>query len=288
MAARKNQVFSGAGAEVAGHTQNQAFSAMPVNNILRDDFSYEVAVERIPLPSGGLVYPKNHPLHNVEALDIKAMTAREEDILLSRALSKQGTTMSALISACLVDKRVDPKTLISGDRLAIILGIRITGYGSLYKSDVSCQSCQISTRNDFDIGQLDVKPLEIAPAGDENLFEFVLPMTNKRVLFKFLTGQDEEDNTALIERKQKLFPNAPEGVVTTRLESHIVSIDGISDKSKISKFVSAMPAGDSRALRTYIEKHEPGVNLEVSWQCPHCSFDNKNALPMGSLFFWAD
>jgi|LakMenEpi03Aug12_release.lakeMendotaPanAssembly.Ray.scaffolds.fasta_scaffold349760_1 hypothetical protein len=288
MAARKNQVFSGAGGD-PDHAQSQSMaSSMPVVNVLRDDFGYEVPVERIPLPSGGLVYPRNHPLHNVEAIDIKAMTAREEDILLSRALSKQGTTMSALISACLVDKRIDPRTLISGDRLAIVLGIRITGYGSQYKSDVSCQSCQVSSRNDFDIGQLDVKPLEIAPSGDENLFEFVLPMTKKRVLFKFLTGQDEEDNNAIIERKQKLFPNAPEGVVTTRLESHIVSVDGVSDKSKISKFVSAMPAGDSRALRTYIEKNEPGVNLEVSWRCSYCGFDNRNTLPMGTLFFWAD
>lgn len=287
MATRKNQVFSGA-QDAPAASPGQSLAAMPVSNVLKDDFNYEVPVERIPLPSGGLVYPKNHPLYGVNAVDIRAMTAREEDILLSRALSKAGTTMSTLISSCLIDKRIDSKTLISGDRLAIIMGIRITGYGSSYKTSVDCQSCGVSSKNEFDLGQLDVKSLEIAPTGDENLFEFTLPMSKKRVLFKFMTGQDEEESNALIERKQKLFPGSPEGIVTTRLETHIVSVDGVSDRSKISRFVSSMPAGDSRALRTYIEKNEPGVNLEVSWDCLHCSHENKNTLPTGALFFWTD
>lgn len=287
MATRKNQVFSGA-QDAPGTSPGQALGAMPVSNVLKDDFNYEVPVERIPLPSGGLVYPKNHPLYGVNAVDIRAMTAREEDILLSRALSKQGTTMSTLISSCLIDKRIDSKTLISGDRLAIILGIRITGYGSSYKTAVDCQSCGETSKNEFDLGELDVKPLEIAPSGDENLFEFILPMSKKRVLFKFMTGHDEEESTAVIERKQKLFPGAPEGIVTTRLESHIVSVDGVTDKVKISRFVSSMLAGDSRALRNHIEKNEPGVNLEVAWGCMHCGHVNKNTLPTGALFFWTD
>ena len=287
MATRKNQVFSGA-QDAPAVSPGQSLAAMPVSNVLKDDFNYEVPVERIPLPSGGLVYPKNHPLYGVNAVDIRAMTAREEDILLSRALSKAGTTMSTLISSCLIDKRIDSKTLISGDRLAIIMGIRITGYGSSYKTSVDCQSCGAVSKNEFDLGQLDVKALEIAPTGDENLFEFILPMSKKRVLFKFMTGQDEEESNAVIERKQKLFPGAPEGIVTTRLESHIVSVDGVTDKTKISRFVSSMLAGDSRALRNYIEKNEPGVNLEVEWGCVHCGHENKNTLPTGALFFWTD
>jgi hypothetical protein len=287
MATRKNQVFSGA-QDTPGASPGQSLAAMPVSNVLKDDFNYEVPVERIPLPSGGLVYPKNHPLYGVNAVDIRAMTAREEDILLSRALSKQGTTMSTLISSCLMDKRIDSKTLISGDRLAIILGIRITGYGSSYKTSVECQSCSETSKNEFDLGELDVKPLDISPTGDENLFEFILPMSKKRVLFKFMTGQDEEESTAVIERKQKLFPGAPEGIVTTRLESHIVSVDGVTDKVKISRFVSSMLAGDSRALRNHIDKNEPGVNLEVGWECLHCGHTNRNTLPTGALFFWAD
>jgi len=287
MATRKNQVFSGA-QDAPAASPGQSLAAMPVSNVLKDDFNYEVPVERIPLPSGGLVYPKNHPLYGVNAVDIRAMTAREEDILMSRALSKSGSTMSSLISSCLVDRRIDSKTLISGDRLAIIMGIRITGYGSRYKTAVDCQSCGVVSKNEFDLGELDVKPLEIEPSGDDNLFEFILPMSKKRVLFKFMTGQDEEESNAIIERKQKLFPGAPEGIVTTKLESHVVSVDGVTDKTKIARFVSSMLAGDSRALRNYIDKNEPGVNLEVSWDCEHCSHSNKNTLPTGALFFWTD
>jgi hypothetical protein len=263
-------------------------SSMPTSNILRDEFGYEVPVERIPLPSNGLVYPQGHPLHGVDAVDIKAMTAREEDILMSRALQKQGSTISALLQSCISDKRIDPKSLISGDRLAITLGIRITGYGSRYVANIGCQSCQSVSKQEFDIGGLDVKPLTLEPVSGGNLFEFVLPMSGKRVHFHFMTGKEEEDYTAMLERKQKLFPGAPEGSVTSRLETHIDSVDGVTDKSKISKFVASMPAGDARALRNFIDSNEPGVDLGVGWNCPSCNYENKNTLPLGPLFFWTE
>jgi len=283
---RKNQVFSSA--QQADSAPQQMASAMPTTNVLRDDFGYEVPVERIPLPSGGLVYPVGHPLHGVDAVDIKAMTAKEEDILMSRALQKQGSTISALLSSCLTDRRIDPKTLISGDRLAITLGIRITGYGSQYKVNVGCQSCQQVSKQEFDIGGLDIKPLSIEPVSGGNLFEFTLPMSKKRVLFHFMSGKEEEEYTATLERKQKLFPGAIEGAVTMRLETQIDSVDGVSDKNKISRFITSMPAGDARALRNYIESNEPGVDLEIKWNCTECGHTNKNALPMGSLFFWSE
>lgn len=285
MASRKNQVFTNAPESAS---VSQKIGMMPTTNVLKDDFGYEVPIERIPLPSGGLVYPPGHPLHGSDSINIRAMTAKEEDILMSRALAKQGTTLSTLISSCIEDKRIDPRDMISGDRLAVILGIRITGYGANYKVDVGCTSCGSASRQEFDIGDLAIKTLSLEPTSDSSRFEFLLPMSKKRVIFHFLTGAEEESLNAALERKQKLFPSAPEGAVTTKLEFHIDSIDGITDRNKISRFVSSMIAGDARALRSYIEENEPSVDLNVQWICTNCKAPNKGALPTGSLFFWSN
>jgi hypothetical protein len=253
---------------------------------MRDDFGFEVPTEAVPLPSLGLVYPDTNPLHSAETVEIRAMTAREEDILTSRALIKKGTVITHLLQSCMVDKRVNVQDMLTGDRNAVMVALRITGYGSEYVAEAECPACNTKSKQNFDLSGLPIKPLEIKPCNaGENLFDFTLPVTKKSVKFKFLTGNDEEEILQIQERKKKTGAIS-DSLVTTRLQYSLVSVDGKADKALISNFIRNMPARDSLSLRQFIDKNEPGVDMKVDLECPSCSETTEIRMPMGASFFW--
>ena len=263
-------------------------SGMPTRNVMKDDFGFEIPVDSVPLPSRGVVYPTDSVLHGVETVEIRAMTAREEDILTSRALIKKGTVISELIKSCLVNKDIDVGEMIAGDRNAIMTALRITGYGSDYRVEVDCPACSERSKQDFNLTELPIKRLETNPIADgANLFEFTLPVTKKDVRFKFLTGKDEEEISITLERKKKTGLQG-ENLVTTRLSHSLVSVEGITDKSKVNMFISNMPARDSLALRRHIDGNEPGIEMKTWMDCPHCMESSEVRLPIGASFFWPD
>lgn len=261
---------------------------IPKVNVMRDDFGWEVPVETVPVPSQGKVYPAENPVHGAETVDIRAMTAREEDILTSRALIKRGTVITELIESCLTDKRIRAGDLIIGDRNALMIAIRITGYGQAYTTRATCPKCGAVNQDEFNLAELGIKPLEIEPVMQgENRFEYVLPVTKKKVEFKFLTGTDEEEMTAEAEKLRLIFPDKKtENLVTRRLEKTVVSVDGITDRNKIKTFINNMPARDSRELRAYMVRHEPGVDMSTVLDCSSCGVSSRVQLPLGTGFFW--
>ncbi len=258
------------------------------SNILADDFGWEVPVETVPIPSQGVVYEPDTNLHGVQTVNIRSMTAREEDILTSPALIKNGTVISELIKSCVCDNNVDVNKMLLGDRNAVMILIRITGYGSEYKADVTCPACSERSQQSFDLSGLEIKPLEISPVTKgENRFEFKLPVTKKIVHFKFLTGEDELRISKETTKLQQLFPDKnTEDRVTGRLAHSILSVDGIEDRHKIKMFIQNMPARDSRALRTYMSEKEPGVDMRCAMSCPSCDTASMIDLPIGINFFW--
>lgn len=274
-----NEVFSANQAHRAG---------FQTRNVMADDFGYEVPVEAVPLPSGGRVYPAESGLHGQETVDIRAMTAREEDILTSRALIKKGTVITHLIQSCLVDKAIDVNQMIIGDRNAIMTALRVTGYGSEYTVDVTCPACSENSKQDFQLTELPIKRLAIEPMAEgANVFQTKLPLTKKTIHFKFLTGEDEAQLTILMERNKKQGA-AGENLITTRLQHQILAIDSVKDRSKINTFIRNMPARDSLHLRKFIDKNEPGLGMKTWMDCPHCMESSEVRLPMGASFFWPD
>tara|TARA_R100000664_G_C2759912_1_gene150293 strand:- start:4852 stop:5655 length:804 start_codon:yes stop_codon:yes gene_type:complete len=263
---------------------------LPKQDLVKEKFNWEIPVEAIPLPSEGKVYPKSSPLHGREMLEIKAMTAQEEDILSSPGLIKQGTVLNHLIASCLIDKSIDVGEMLAGDRNAIMVAIRITGYGSDYRVKATCPSCTRTSDQQFNLGQLEIKRLTLKSVSpDGNVFEFVLPVTGKTVNFKFMTGNDEARRSTHMDRMEKA--TGPLGIVrgvTSRLEYQIISIDGVEDTNAIKQFISKMPAKDSKTLRKFIKDNEPGVDLSGNIFCPHCSYEGRVALPIGASFFWPD
>jgi len=267
---------------------NDALSQIPRSNPLEDDFNWTVPVESVPLPSNGKIYPKNNPLHNLELIQIKAMTAQEEDILMSRALIKEGTVLTHLLNSCMINKNINARDLISGDRNALLVAVRITGYGAAYKAEVSCPECNTKQHHDFDLADLAIKRLKIEPVSPGvNQFEIVLPVSKKRVSFKFMTGRDEEEQATVAERRRKAMPDIQvDNVITSRLEACVVAIDGITDRNKLNYFIRSMPALDSKTLRSYINDNEPGIDMNASFKCVQCRSDARVSLPLGASFFW--
>jgi len=280
----KNEVFAASQAKTA----QQVAGGHQVSNVMRDDFGYEIPVENVPLPSGGTVYDVDGPLYGQETIEIKAMTAKDEDILTSKALIKKGTVITQLIKNCLVNKQVDVDSMLVGDRNAIMTALRITGYGAEYTVEVDCPACGERSKQEFSLTDLPIKRLDANPvAQGANLFEFKLPMTAKKVRFKFLTGADEAEITVAMERRKKQGMQA-DSLVTSRLQHSIVAIDGVNDRNKINMFIRSMPARDSLALRRHIDKAEPGVDMKSWMTCPHCLEHSEVRLPMGASFFWPD
>lgn len=275
-----NQVFNAQAAQMAG---------MQTRNVMKEDFDMEVAVDAVPLPSEGKIYPEGTSVHNCQTVEIRAMTAREEDILTSRALIKKGTVISELLRSCLVDKSINVDGMISGDRNALMTAIRITGYGADYEVEVSCPECSESSKQTFNLAELPIKRLEIEPIEPgTNRFTFVLPVSKKQVVFRFLTGQDEQNMSIETDRRKKKLGSDVDSLVTNRLLYSIMAVDGVEDRSKIAQFVKNMPARDSRSLRKFMDDSEPGIEMKSWMDCPNCSESSEVTLPIGVSFFWPD
>jgi len=273
--------------------RNEVFGATPpvgvaTRNVMRDDFGMEVPVETVPLPSAGAIYPAGSPVSGRDTVDIRCMTAKEEDILTSRALIKKGTVITELLKSCLIDKEIEPDMLIAGDRNAIMTAIRVTGYGADYTVDVDCPACGEKSKQNFKLTDLPIRRLEISPVEfGRNLFEFRLPASGKTVQFKFLNGKDELDIAVTAERKKKQGQQT-DNLVTQKLMYSVVAVDGLTDKVKVQSFIRNMPARDSLALRKFMDANEPGIDMKSWMTCPSCDETSEVRLPLGVSFFWPD
>jgi len=283
---QRNAVFSG---NPSGQPPAGIDPRMPMQSAsdkVKAEFGLDIPLETVPLPSSGKVYSQNSSLFNVETVEIRSMTAREEDILTSRALLKKGTVISELIRSCLVDRTISPNDLLSGDRNALMVAIRITGYGSDYNAEIECNECGAKTQHEFNLADLPVRRLSLSPISPGvNVFEYVLPKSRKNVKFRFLMGRDEEEIMAMNEKQKKLGLST-ESNITTNLMHTIVSIDGIEDRAKISNFIRLMPARDSLALRNYIKENEPGVLMKQETTCSACGHTEEVTIPLGINFLW--
>lgn len=281
---QRNQVFTQGAPQVDVTTGIRKES---VAEKLQREFGIVIPAEVVTLPSGGTIYPPESGLHKKKDLQIKAMTTKEEDILTSRALIKKGTVINELIKSCVTEPGIDLDALIAGDRNALMIGIRCTGYGSLYKPTMECPSCGAQSEQQFDLGQLAIKPLEAEPVSEGvNEFAFKLPKTGATVTFKFLTGKDEEELLATQERKKKLVASQVDTLISDQLKAAILSVNNVRDRGKLAFFVDNMQGQDSLALREHMGKIQPGIDMTAVFECDKCSHTEEVQIPIGIEFFW--
>ena len=244
--------------------------------------------ERIDLPSKGYFYSDNDPL-SLGYIDMKMMTAKEEDILTSPNLLKKGIAIDKLLESLLVDKSIKLNNLLTGDKNALIFAARRLAYGDNYGPvDVTCPKCQAINKVNVDLGELKEKELDESNfQKGTNAFDYTLPNSNVSIKFKFLTDDDEKliekENVSML--KINKF-NSTE--VTSRLKRMIIEVNGDSDPAKIKSFVDGMQSRDSLALRQHIRESTPDINSTFDFCCKECSAEERAAVPMTVQFFWPD
>jgi hypothetical protein len=238
---------------------------------------FKLPTEIVELPSKGLLYPEDSELAK-GTIEIKYMTAKEEDILTNQSYIKNGTVLDKLIKSLIVSK-INYDDLLIGDKNAIMIAARILGYGAEYTFNY------LNETHTVDLSQIENKPLkEELFTNNINEFTFTLPKSGNVVTFKLLSHKDEQDINRELEGLKKINKDSsPE--LSTRLKYLITSVEGKRDKKDIRDFVdNYLLAQDSRALREYIKEIQPDVDLTFF---PDGSDDRIN-IPIGINFFWPD
>lgn len=247
---------------------------------------FAIPFDTVPLPSKGLLY-KDGPLAGVESVEIHYLTAIQEDILTSPNLLSSGLMLDTLIRSVLKDKTIDPSVLTLGDRNAIVIWLRSTGYGAEYPVRIGCGSCGNEWIHEFDLGSLEVRELETLPDAD-GLFSFDLPRLKSTVKFQILTSQHEADILKRVEAIQKQQGSQTDHSMSLKMVASIVSFDGESDSIQVKNFVENMPVGDARAFREYLNSIEPGILMTQDATCPKCQSVTQEVIPIRGNFFWPD
>ena len=249
--------------------------------------SFVIPTEMVDIPSKGKFYPEGHPLHNKEFIEIRHMTAKQEDILTSESLLKKGIAIDRLLESLVVDKSIDLNQLLVGDRNALIVGARITGYGSLYETAITCPACTFTTNCSFDLESLEFKESSLDDGvirAENATYEVVLPKTGVSVGFRLLTGTNEKDLYRSMEKKKKL--KLPESIATDQLKTMISSVNGDTNRVVVNNFIESMPLVDTRYFRSVYEKVTPNLDMNHHFECEHCLHEGEIAVPLTADFFW--
>lgn len=244
------------------------------------DHTFKVPTETVELPSKGLLYPKDSPLAK-GVIEMKYMTAKEEDILTNQNYIKNGTVIDRLLKSLIITEGVDYNQLLVGDKNAIMFAARILSYGKDYEFNYG--GPQVVDLSTLELKYLDEK---VVTEG-KNEFTFPLPSTGNVVTFKLLNHSDEKNIERELEGLKKLNKNAsPE--VTTRLKRIITSINGQTEQKDIRSFVDTyLLAKDARALRKEYAKVNCDVNMKFMLSDDDGGEEEVD-LPIGLNFFWPD
>ena len=238
--------------------------------------------EMIDIPSGGKLYPENHPLAGGK-VEVKFMTAREEDILTSQNLIRKGVVVDRLLDSLILTPGVTAADLFIGDKNAIMVAARILAYGSDYTIDIENPDTGDLVKKTFNLADLPYKLIPDYIDYSGNRFKFTLPASKIELEFRLLTGRDELDIDKTLKSLSKLDPEvSPE--ITVRLKRAVVSVDGEEKASAISEFVDNMLSRDSRALRNEMERIAP--DIEMSQEIEIGGKTVEVAVPMTVEFFW--
>jgi hypothetical protein len=238
---------------------------------------FKLPTEEVELPSKGLIYPKDNPLSSGK-IEMKYMTAKEEDILTNQNYIKKGVVIDKLLQALIISD-INYNDLIVGDKNAIMVASRILGYGKDYSFTYEDEEIEI------DLSLLGNKELDESKFIEgQNNFDFTLPATGTEITFKLLTHKDEKEIDRELEGLKKLSKsNSP--TMSTRLKYVITSVGGDSEKKTIREYVDKhLLAQDARALRKHIDKFQPDIDL---FFFPPGE-DEYQSIPIGLNFFWPD
>ena len=247
---------------------------------------YGFPTEVLSLPSNGLLYSEDSPLRSGN-IDVKYMTAKEEDILTSNNLIEQGVVITKLLESVIADSKVKLNDMLIGDKNALMIGTRILGYGADYNIMLTDPDTGERVEYTIDLSKLKNKSINESLFENGNLFSFELPNSKRIVEFKLLTHGDEvKINEILKDYKKVEELTGVSQEITTRLKYQIQSIDGNKEQKDIDNFVdNEFLALDARAYRKYVSELTPDIDLTFEYTSQKGK-KHKLDIPLGIEFFW--
>tara|TARA_R100000406_G_scaffold63756_1_gene44674 strand:- start:22 stop:858 length:837 start_codon:yes stop_codon:yes gene_type:complete len=243
--------------------------------------------EFVELPSGGRGYPANHPLSGEQYIEIKHMTAKQEDILSSKSLLKNGKAIDKMISSIICDSQINSDDLLLSDRNAIVISARATGYGTKYNTKVTCPNCKTVCKRTFDLSdpqiyrgdEWDGYNIEGLENGN---FLITLPVSNFKVEVRHLTGRDEQAIFKMLSNKKD------SSIVTKQMKMFIVSVEGHKQPNVINHFIENIPSIQSRYLRDAYTRITPSIKIVRDFECDECEYEQEMEVSLGTDFFWPE
>lgn len=268
-----------------GHQPQHSETPMQFNPL-----NFVTPTEFVTLPSEGVDYPEGHPLHNQETIEIKFMTAKDEDILTSQSLLEKGIAIDRFLENIMVDKNLDLDTLLVGDKNAILIAARGSGFGFNYDAIVKCINCGTSNMVEFDlrnptvvgIYNPDQTIIKKISAGN---YSTVMPLSQFTVGFRLMNSSDEKVIAKELKKKSK---DREHNLLTGQFKRIIQSIEGHEDQKIIDQYVDNMPTVDSRHFKLCIKAASPNVEIQEEMTCKNCGESKEVDVPFGTSFFWPD
>ena len=252
---------------------------------MAENKKYDFPTEVITLPSQGKCYPKEHPLASGE-IEIKYMTAREEEILASQNLIKKGVVLDKLFESIIADKSINVDDIIIGDKNAIVLATRILGYGADYKIEFTNDEGE-KEQISIDLSKVQTKEIDLSKLNRNNLYEFVTPTTKNVLKFKMLTHGDEKKIDTDVKAMDRLNKGGVSQQLTTRYRYIIKSVDGKEDTKSIVNFINnKFLSKDTRAFRNHLLELQPDMDMVFDYDNPISGEKERSPIPMGIGFFY--
>ena len=235
--------------------------------------------EVVDLPSKGKLYPQDSPLAK-GSIEMKYMTAKEEDILTNQNYIEKGIVIDKLLQALIVDKTIDYNQLLVGDKNALLIAARILGYGKDYEFEYAGE------KENIDLSLLNNSELHPdVENATENSFNYTLPATKKVITFKLLSHGDEQAIDSEVKGLKKINKESS-AELSTRLKHMIIAVNGDSERSTVRSFVdNEFLARDSRAFRNYLRDFQPDVDMKFY---PENGPEGGVNIPIGVNFLWPD
>lgn len=245
---------------------------------------FSVPTEIVDLPSRGLIYSKDNALSS-GSVEMKYMTAKEEDILTNVNFLRQGIAIEKMMKS-LIKSDINYEDLIIGDRNGLLIACRILAYGKDYTFKYPHPKTGEDETITVDLQTLGYKEIDYSKLNEKNEFTYELPYSKNTVTFKLLTVADDKKIDEEIKSLKKTL-KAEAGTISTRLKYQITSVEGDRSIKSIRDFIEQgyLLSRDSIELRKEMTRVSPDIDTKVT-----LTFSDGEQLtvelPLGAEFFF--
>jgi hypothetical protein len=251
--------------------------------------SFVVPTEVVELPSQGKYYDDNSSMFGKSSLEIKQMTAKEEEILSNISFVEDGSMIDRLLSSILIDKSVNTRDIMAADKNALVFAARKSSYGAEYKVRQFCYNCNSEQEFVFDLTKCKIKTEideDIMKEETTGFFTFDLPQSELKVTIKVLLPEDEEYLESQAERAQKL--NIEQSSTLNFLRRIVMDVDNVTDPKLLNQLFEVLPVLDIRKIKSVSNQISPSLDTTQEITCGSCGHATESEVPFSLGFFWPE